>query len=86
MLAPSSPAAAAAGRALAYPPGTLLQSPESLQFAAVRASLSGAGPGLGPGGLGGLAEEGDEEEGEGEDEDGFADALEGGDGRRVGET
>ena len=84
MLAPSSPAAAAAGRALAYPPGTLLQSPESLHFAAVRASLSGAGPGLGPGGRGGLAEEGDEEEGEGED--GFADALEGGDGRRAGET
>ena len=45
-----------------YPPGTLLQSPESLHEAVIRASLSMGGP------LHGLAEgeEGEEEEEEGE--------------------
>ena len=60
VLVPTSPAAAAR---TTYPPGTLLQSPESLHEAAVRASFSLGGPGC--------VEEGLEEEEE------FVDASEG---------
>ena len=68
VLVPTSPAAAAAGKTT-YPPGTLLQSPESLHEAAIRASFSLNGGGGGGGGDGLVEDEDDDAD--------FEDAAEG---------